>query len=746
MKKKPESGGQLGPKNSSKTSSLGKRRSVDSESNETNVTTRHKTRKHKYTNQQVALLKSEITKLRNENKKLKTDDRNGAFSSSGSSKSSNSTTSSSEEASEYSVDDKEFYNYSHGNVFNENKKLLVVHSLTPKVVSWDKNNPDYRDKNLLVAVDMDGSTVPCKKPEFIGILEKIATKKNGEKKSSGSCFSVEERRRVEMFYHETTKSIFFSITVNSFTVGLYKFTLKLNTENGLVESNSLDFSITSSEDNMKKDKNDNKDNDDTGKDDQNDGNFDDYDNFDSYDRDFNGDGNGGNDLFGDDFSAADLDMMFDNFNADPCNNRYFITESYGWHEDSPDEMVHMSHDVAPHCSDNDASNENGDVHAVMEESSVSYSRRNTQTNGNETDDEGAEEADKPFTAIPIRKESAGKRLMNAPKYLIVLFLALILVPSLQRAKSHGRDPVLKYGSLMVEHLGLTKMSINACSLLASTDCSQHVKYISTVPEYQKSDFYPVEREPIPYFSSVAKSILEILFVTYVFCYVVLFPDCYYERDRFGYSASFFIGTLEIVRVYFDGYPLVFAVPMLGPLMFFFVFEKYLLPKFATKEIYGRYRSSYITVTIFIFYLWFLPLREWVVANYGIVDNTGTRVTKLLPPSTILYSLPTQKVFSQGAPMIILTQNFKSPLNWIVYVAGLSFILALASSFARTYNDGTENMNSFIITLFQIYPYYVSPLLFTGSCMTLIKPLTKLVRVKYEEYSGRVWDRPANFIA
>ena len=135
-------------------------------------------------------------------------------------------------------------------------------------------------------------------------------------------------------------------------------------------------------------------------------------------------------------------------------------------------------------------------------------------------------------------------------------------------------------------------------------------------------------------------------------------------------------------------------------------------------------------------------------NYSQIDEaSGKSIASILPPCTILYSLPTQKMFSQAVPLILGTRiNSYFPFDWVVMLFITAFVLTLASSYARTYNDGTENMNTFIINCCQIFPYYVAPLLFTGTLMTMMKPVFWLARDQYEGYTGNRWDRGNNVYA
>ncbi len=746
-------------------------------------------RKKKRDLNEVEMLKSNIMQLEYENKRLRrgiriNPDTINMQSSGNSSKSSASTTSNtSGETSSY---DKDFDK-------DGNKQMISVDSLMPNAIVEDNDT----NRNLLVAINInEDDDIYASNPEFVGMLEKIKiqTKSYRPKNTNGrfdytsslsstttmtemmmtTMEKIEDRTRVDIMYHESTKALFFSINLQYYSNGLYKFILKANTDKGLIESNRVDFQILSPEEEAEAAaaaEQNNKDNDD---DDDDDDDFNHFDHFDSNDHfgdrngeDHNPDDNNNdnnNDFFNDDFSNGDFDMMFDNYKdtENPKFNRYFIFELLDYSssevddgevadfEDNDDDddvalPERTNRNTLPDIIDNFVNNTISTKNLMRNNntSNSSVTQKNIEENIEENignnDDNNMDENDA-FTAIVIENnESASKRLLNAPTYLMVLLLALILGATMSRTQDNNqRDPVLKYSSIMVEKLGITKLSTNVCSYLTSMDCTEHVQYISNVPIYQKTDFYPVVREPMPHLALLTKKCCQILTGVIMLCYFCLFPDNYYMRDRFANSGMVFMGINEMLRTYFDGHPIVLMLPMIGPLICYYLLEHIVLEKYFTRETLKQYRVKYNTITVFIWYLTFFPAREWFVLHYG-KESALT-----LPPCTILYALPLQRIFSQPVAFVLATRiKGYFPFDWYVVLFISAFVVTLASSFARTYNDGTENMNTFIINCCQIFPYYVAPLLFTGTIMTIMKPVFWLARDQYEGYTGNRWDRCDN---
>ena len=77
----------------------------------------------------------------------------------------------------------------------------------------------------------------------------------------------------------------------------------------------------------------------------------------------------------------------------------------------------------------------------------------------------------------------------------------------------------------------------------------------------------------------------------------------YERDRFGYKAGVVIGLLEILKSLLSGYHPAFALPMVGPLLLWYLFEEILLPKYiaTSKNVYKKVRSYYVCISVFMMY-------------------------------------------------------------------------------------------------------------------------------------------------
>ena len=115
--------------------------------------------------------------------------------------------------------------------------------------SDDPADDDALDRNLLIGIDVDENVIERYKNSFIGIVEKISEKTTNLFATTGTA-NVTQRTGVGIFYplqtgqyYSIDKLLFFSIRLRDYQVGKYKFTLKINTEGGLIESNQVDLHI-----------------------------------------------------------------------------------------------------------------------------------------------------------------------------------------------------------------------------------------------------------------------------------------------------------------------------------------------------------------------------------------------------------------------------------------------------------------------------------------------------------------------
>jgi hypothetical protein len=728
-------------------------------------------------------LKTKLLKLSSEENNMKMNRivSNNGSSGNGSSNS-NSTTDSSEEAGE--ISDEQGYGY-HNNVtttstttaqsfsaFELDRGLdkademfgltptsfppqsIRLYSVTPEyLIKNEKDDLDVLNRNLLISIDVDESVVGLKR-ELIGILEKVSTtaplstsgaSSHGISKTSNSVI-VEDRKRVDLFfsapredsYYGHHKTIYFPINLQSYECGSYKFTLNINTENGLVESNKANFFIIPPTDNIRKKRTTGDGGNDSGgeKDDFDEDNFDDYDNFDIYDHDFSfGDDNnrGNNDNFH--FGAGGGGNDFGDFSR--C--RYcIVTEEEYLDEDFYDEGKGVEEDTNKQIIDKNDTLEEDNIDTISDTININNTRIN--------DDNTAAIHDS-FTAVPVTSnEVKGEQNIFMRWYskhqvhcisFIVLTLALNII--VERARiDDGQDVILNYSGKIIEYTGLTDLSIRACTFLTFSDCSDSIKYISLENDITKSDYYQPIREALPIISPCIQSIIKLVLPAHTLFYFVFHTNNFYERDRFGFSGVFTVGILEIFQTLCDGYSSMMTLPIIAALTVLYVFEHIILVNFITRQMYEKRRMVYATVLTFSMYAVLLPTREWVAKNVG-SDAVG-----VLPPCTIMFGTATQKIFSMGIPLLVGTRMKPSyAFDWVIALGGMSFILALVSSYAHIKHG--EGYTELVATLCQIFPYYFAPLFASCVLNRCLQSCYILARNEVEKRYVGTWNRAENYV-
>ena len=209
---------------------------------------------------------------------------------------------------------------------------------------------------------------------------------------------------------------------------------------------------------------------------------------------------------------------------------------------------------------------------------------------------------------------------------------LIMAPTLERTKENTDDVLYVYGRWLVDYLGISQLSTNICSSLLEKDCSAHMHYAPDMLGLGKDDYYTKFRDPVPMLTPIVSSLGSAAMPLFLMGYAFGFPSDVYERDRFGYKAGVAIGLLEILKSLLSGYHFAFALPMVGPLLLWYLFEEILLPKYiaTSKNVYKKVRSYYVCISVFMMYLSFLPAREWVVMKYGQKATICLRLRLCMP--------------------------------------------------------------------------------------------------------------------
>ena len=82
-----------------------------------------------------------------------------------------------------------------------------------------------------------------------------------------------------------------------------------------------------------------------------------------------------------------------------------------------------------------------------------------------------------------------------------------------------------------------------------------------------------------------------------------------------------------------------------------------------------------------------------------------------------------------------------PFDWVAVLFVLAFVMAVASSYTRTLNG---DRNAFIVSICQIYPYYISSLLFSCTVNRLLQFVYIMARKEFETHIGP-WDKPEGYV-
>merc|ERR1711991_397938 len=334
--------------------------------------------------------------------------------------------------------------------------------------------------------------------------------------------------------------------------------------------------------------------------------------------------------------------------------------------------------------------------------------------------------------------------MGSHHFLLVVTAVLLLTALMRRSDQEEKeDSVFVYGSWIVERLGLVDLSRKTCSYLLGKDCSAHIYSRSEFSSFQVRDYYVPTREPIPYFAAAVASVTPIILLVRIMLQVMSFPTDLYARDQFGSTTWAILMVLGMLRTMLEGYHPVYIVPLVGPLIVWYLSWKVFAARYAQDvKKYKKIRSGFICVYTILTYLTFLPVREWVIMRNG----TSGVIGKGRVPPTIAHAIPSQKSYA-GMLFALLYAREKGyfEMDWVVIHIGASFLCSVASACAHELSrEGGGTLDGVILCCCQIFPYYFGPLLFTGHCARyVLRPLVRRARERYEAQYGLKWDRADN---
>ena len=151
----------------------------------------------------------------------------------------------------------------------------------------------------------------------------------------------------------------------------------------------------------------------------------------------------------------------------------------------------------------------------------------------------------------------------------------------------------------MERLGLVDLSRKTCSYLLGKDCSAHIYSRSEFSSFQVRDYYVPTREPIPYFAAAVASVTPIILLVRIMLQVMSFPTDLYARDQFGSTTAAILMVLGMLRTMLEGYHPVYILPLVGPLIVWYLSWKVFAPRYAQDvKKYKKIRSGFICCTPF----------------------------------------------------------------------------------------------------------------------------------------------------
>tara|TARA_B110000003_G_scaffold216024_1_gene215428 strand:+ start:99 stop:653 length:555 start_codon:yes stop_codon:yes gene_type:complete len=161
----------------------------------------------------------------------------------------------------------------------------------------------------------------------------------------------------------------------------------------------------------------------------------------------------------------------------------------------------------------------------------------------------------------------------------------------------------------------------------------------------------------------------------------------------------------MVYYYYEGYSMIFSLGHFVSILLIIGMEEYIHRNWSIGK-YAKYRLEYRTFHTVILYLCHLTIRPWVVKHYGKGEITD------LPIVTTMFAPLCQRMFAQNLPVLIGVKKGPVSLSWFPYLVFFALVLSLATALS------IDSLNAH--TIFQLWPYYVSPYFVAFSVATGIK--------------------------
>jgi hypothetical protein len=316
----------------------------------------------------------------------------------------------------------------------------------------------------------------------------------------------------------------------------------------------------------------------------------------------------------------------------------------------------------------------------------------------------------PKEALPLLKFS--KKFGNALVMPISILLVALCFPNSTRGSTFKTDQHLQSSYSFVEKIGITDLSIRACSVFTDEAiCSDKISYLSTNSfgsplEYGLDDYYVKVRDSMPFASRFGSFVALLLPLSSYFLLLNYFNRPY-ERDRMSSQCTIFLTIAEILYYFFEGYSMIFSLCPLVSIVLIYAMEGF-ISRFWSVATYAKYRLEYHIFYTFVLFLCHLTIRPWVVKHYGHSIITD------LPIVTTTFAPVCQRMFGQNLPVLIAVKKGPVLLKWLPCLAIFSLILSFATA------TSINNLNA--QTIFQLWPYYFAPYFVAFSVATVIKCL------------------------
>ena len=263
---------------------------------------------------------------------------------------------------------------------------------------------------------------------------------------------------------------------------------------------------------------------------------------------------------------------------------------------------------------------------------------------------------------------------------------------------------------MVETLGLTDISIKACSLFEDEAvCKNQISYLTQqgkgeIFSFGPEDYFQKVRDPWPG-ASLLEQVTCLLLPLSNYILLFGFPKQPYLRDRASYQYLNYLTLIEMLTRYVAGYSVYFLVSPLLSLLLSIGMETYVENRWSRAR-YAKYRLQYRSFHVLVLFLCHFSIRPFVTKHYGKPGIENLPISHSCVCTNLSAGTCTKSSTFDG--------NEKSPasVDWLVYLGAASLVLAFTTALSVDKFDAH--------TIFQLLPYYMAPYFVAFSIATAIR--------------------------